>query len=87
MNPNGDTPVTLSLELAVVYLTVVARAVRQLDKAHSPGSTDRFLKALERSMEAEIRLSQPDEVSRGHLAELQKVLIRLVRILPPDEDL
>ncbi len=87
MNSNGDTPVNLSLELAVVYLTVVARTVRQLDKAHFPGSTDLFLKALERSMEAEIRLSRPDEVAQSQLSELQKVSFRLVRMIPPDEDL
>ncbi len=58
MNSNGDTPVNLSLELAVVYLTVVAHTVRQLDKAHFSGATDRFLKDLDRSLEAEIRLSR-----------------------------
>ena len=38
-------------------------------------------------MEAEIRLSRPDEVAQSQLSELQKVLVRLVRMIPPDEDL
>ena len=72
---------SISLETLVVYLTVVARAIRTLD------DVDRFIDRLEDSLELEMRLSNPAAGGVRHLSEIQGALLRLIRTVPPDEDL
>ncbi len=87
MPSNGSEPVVFTDEILIVYLTVIARSVRQLDTAHGPGSVARFLEALERSLEVEMSLTRPDEAAQLQLSEMQKALVRLLKTMPQSEDL
>ena len=87
MSINGDLPEPFADQLIVAYLTVVARSVRQLDEVYGAGSVERFLDALQRSLEVETHLSRADEAVGEQLAALQRALVHLVEAMPPEEDL
>ena len=77
----------LSDETVVVYLTVIARAVRQLDRVYGPSASARFLAALEQSLALETDLSEVDSDGVGLLSGIHGVLVRLVRTMPDNEDI
>ena len=87
MHFDAESPIILSEELVIVYLTIVARTVRRLEKEFGPGSSERFLEVLQRSLEVEMALSKPSATPRLQLSEIQKALVRLVETMPLAEDL
>ena len=77
----------ISDETVVVYLTVIARAVRQLDRVYGPSASARFLAALDQSLALETDLSEVDSDGVGLLSGIHGVLVRLVRTMPDNEDI
>ena len=86
-SPDDGISVWLSDETVVVYLTVIARAVRQLDRVYGSSASARFLAALEQSLALETDLSKVDSDGEGLLSGIHGVLVRLVRTMPDNEDI
>ena len=88
MSVNGDSEImSISLEELAVYLSIVARAIRRLDERHGTGAREAFLNDLAPALEMELRLSMPGPAVQLLLAEMNAMLVRLVEMMPPAEDL
>ena len=86
-SPDDGDSVYLSDEAVVVYLTVVARVVRQLDRVYGPSASARFLAALEQSLAMETDLSELAPDGEGLLSGIHGALVKLVKTMPHSEDL
>lgn len=80
-----DDAIVLDETILVLWLTVIARAIRSLDGASPPRSVAQFCEALDRSLELELQLSRTDEVGAQHLTAIHGVLVQLLENMPPDE--
>ncbi len=88
MSVNGDSEImSISLEELGVYLSIVARAIRRLDERHGAGAREAFLNDLAPALEMELRLSMPGPAVQLLLADMNAMLVRLVEMIPPAEDL
>ena len=88
MSVDGDSEImSISLEELGVYLSIVARAIRRLDERHGAGAREAFLTDLAPALEMELRLSMPGPAVQLLLADMNAMLVRLVEMMPPAEDL
>ena len=88
MSVDGDSEImSISLEELAVHLGIVARAIRRLDERHEAGAREAFVNDLASALEMELRLSMPGPRVQLLLTEMNAMLVRLVEMMPPVEDL